>query len=163
MIPRARQLAISQNGTLAVGSRRENVSIITGILNGRPRKKIIATGLNSPNGVAWHGSDLYVAEIDRMIVYRDLENRLNDDMEDLVPEEIATFPDKEHHGLKYIKINPYTNKMFVPIGAPCNICERPLPFGTIYYMNLDGSNRTLFAKGIRNTVGFDVSRKAYVN
>jgi glucose/arabinose dehydrogenase len=44
----------------------------------------------------------------------------------------------------------------VPVGAPCNICERSDPiYASITRINPDGTGREVFAHGVRNTVGFD--------
>jgi glucose/arabinose dehydrogenase len=57
-------------------------------------------------------------------------------------------------GEKIIKAGP-DGKLYVPIGAPCNVCDKEdEPYAKIYRMNPDGSNFEIFAKGIRNTVGF---------
>lgn len=44
----------------------------------------------------------------------------------------------------------------MPVGAPCNICERSEPiYASITRINPDGTGREIFAGGVRNTVGFD--------
>ncbi len=64
------------------------------------------------------------------------------------------FPTKTHHGWKYIAFGP-DGKLYVPVGAPCNICEKDSAiFASITRMNPDGTGREEFAYGIRNTVGF---------
>ena len=50
------------------------------------------------------------------------------------------------------------DKLYFPIGAPCNICD-PGEYAKIYRMNLDGSNVETLAAGVRNTVGFDFDPK----
>ena len=45
---------------------------------------------------------------------------------------------------------------YVPVGAPCNICEpADERFATIMRMDPDGANLEIYARGVRNTVGFD--------
>jgi glucose/arabinose dehydrogenase len=66
----------------------------------------------------------------------------------------ADFPRDTHHGWKFIAFGP-DGKLYVPIGAPCNVCDRGDPFATITRMNPDGSGFEVFARGVRNTVGFD--------
>ena len=59
-----------------------------------------------------------------------------------------------HHGWKYIAFGP-DGKLYVPVGAPCNICESKNEiYASITRMNPDGTEREIFAHGIRNTVGF---------
>jgi glucose/arabinose dehydrogenase len=61
-------------------------------------------------------------------------------------------PRDVHHGWKFIRFGP-DGKLYVPIGAPCNICDQA-GYAVITRMNPDGSDREVFARGIRNTVGF---------
>ena len=42
-----------------------------------------------------------------------------------------------------------------PVGAPCNICDRGDPYAAITRMKPDGTGMEIFARGVRNTVGFD--------
>ena len=63
-------------------------------------------------------------------------------------------PTETHHGWKYIKFGP-DGKLYVPVGAPCNICNEGDPYAAILRMNDDGSDVEVFARGVRNTVGFD--------
>ncbi len=64
-------------------------------------------------------------------------------------------PTETHHGWKFIAFGP-DEKLYVPVGAPCNI-RRPDEnrYANIMRMNADGSGLELVARGIRNTVGFD--------
>jgi glucose/arabinose dehydrogenase len=63
-------------------------------------------------------------------------------------------PEETHHGWKYIAFGP-DGKLYVPVGAPCNICNPDPPFATILRMNPDGTEREVVARGVRNSVGFD--------
>ncbi|HTY79355.1 MAG TPA: PQQ-dependent sugar dehydrogenase, partial [Candidatus Bathyarchaeia archaeon] len=64
-------------------------------------------------------------------------------------------PKDRHHGWKFIAFGP-DGKLYVPVGAPCNICEPdPDRYANIMRMNPDGSELETFARGVRNTVGFD--------
>ena len=112
-----------------------------------------------PNGVSYHKGDLYVAEVNKIWLFKDVEDNLKKyDEVGFYPEDPILisdeFPSDKHHGWKYISVGP-DNKLYVPVGAPCNICEsRDEIYSTITRMDLDGSNREIFARGVRNTVGF---------
>jgi glucose/arabinose dehydrogenase len=113
----------------------------------------IARGLNTPNGVAWRDGSLYVAEINRVLRFDGIDDQLAKPPEPKVV--IADYPRDRHHGWKFIRFGPDGN-LYVPVGAPCNICESENPiYASITRIKPDGSGREIFARGIRNTVGFD--------
>lgn len=155
-VPGARSMTLSEKGTLFVGTRGEGNVYAIPDKNGDMKGDdviTISSGLTMPNGVVYHKGDLYVAEVNRILKFRDIEKNLN---KRIKPEIINDgFPEERHHGWKYIDIGP-DNLLYVPVGAPCNICtsgdER---FASIMRMNLDGSGLRVFAHGVRNTVGFD--------
>jgi glucose/arabinose dehydrogenase len=64
------------------------------------------------------------------------------------------FPTNTHHGWKFTAFGP-DGKLYIPVGAPCNICENKDPFAAIGRMNPDGTGYETIARGVRNTVGFD--------
>jgi len=155
-VPEARSMCYGAKGTLFVGNReKNNVYAVTDSDNdGRADKvRVIANGLDMPNGVAFRNGSLYVAENSRIIRFDDIENNL-----DNVPKAVVVydkFPDKDHHGWKFIRFGP-DDKLYVPVGAPCNVCEeKDSIFSTITRMNPDGSGLEIYAKGVRNSVGFD--------
>jgi glucose/arabinose dehydrogenase len=113
----------------------------------------IASELTSPNGVAWDGQDLYVAEISQVIRFPKLADRLHDPPRREVVND--AFPTEAAHGWKFIAFGP-DGLLYVPVGAPCNVCEREDErFASIMRMRPDGSQLETFARGVRNSVGFD--------
>ena len=105
-----------------------------------------------PNGVAFRDGALYVAEVNRVLRYDDIEANLSNPPDPVVVND--SFPGERHHGWKFIRFGP-DGKLYVPIGAPCNICDPGDPFAAIARMSADGSDFEIFARGVRNTVGFD--------
>lgn len=152
----ARSLALGDQGTVFVGSRRKGkVHALVDADGDMVAEKVVllADGLEQPNGVAFRDGALYVAEISRVLRYDDIESRLDNPPEPVVVDD--TFPTEGHHGWKFIRFGP-DGKLYVPVGAPCNVCERKDPiYASITRMNPDGSGREVFASGVRNTVGFD--------
>ena len=149
-VPNARSLALGDAGTLFV-SNREGSSVYAVAPDGdRTRTIRLTRGMNAPNGIAYHDGDLYVAEIDRVTRYADIENRLEEDLEGEVLD--IELPSDRHHGWRYIGFGP-DGKLYVSIGAPCNVCDQP-GYAEIVRMNADGTDRETFASGIRNSVGF---------
>lgn len=154
-VPDARSLCQGEKGTVFAGNRGKNEVYAVTDSNKDGKADIvytIAKGLHTPNGVAFRNGSLYVAEINRILRYDDIENRLANPPNPIVV--FDKYPDKEHHGWKFIAFGP-DGKLFVPVGAPCNVCnEKDSIFATITRMNPDGTGLEIFAKGIRNSVGF---------
>lgn len=154
-VDNARSLAMSPSGVVYVGNRNGDAVYAVKDSDGdhkADKKWTIAKGLNSPNGVAFKDGDLYVAEISRILKFGDVENKLANPGE---PEVITDdYPTETHHGWKYIAFGP-DGKLYVPVGAPCNICDpKDEIFATITRINPDGTGREIFARGVRNSVGF---------
>jgi glucose/arabinose dehydrogenase len=150
-VPGARSMALGEKGTLFVGTQGAGkVYAVRALADGRQQVTTIAQGLNLPNGVAFRDGALYVAEIKRILRYDAIEGQLDAPPKPVVVRE--DFPADRHHGWKYIAFGP-DGKLYVPIGAPCNVCDQK-GYAAITRMNADGSGREVFATGIRNTVGF---------
>ena len=148
-VPNARSLALGDEGTVFVSTRRGR-SVYAVVAGGEGTQTIeLLGGLNTPNGIAFYEGDLYVAEIERVTRYVDIESRLNDMPEAEVLD--IKLPSEKHHGWRYIGFGP-DGKLYISIGAPCNICEEA-GFGQIIRMNPDGSEREVYAEGVRNSVG----------
>jgi glucose/arabinose dehydrogenase len=151
----ARSMVLSPAGTLFVGSRPEGLvhAVLDRDRNGVADEVVqIASGLNFPNGVALRDGALYVAEINRILRYDGIEGALKSPPKPVVVND--SYPKDEHHGQKFIAFGP-DGKLYVPVGAPCNICLREEPYASITTLNADGTGRALFAQGVRNTMGFD--------
>lgn len=152
----ARSLALGDKGTIFVGNRQEDNVYAVVDENGdgqADQTYVIASGLRAPNGVAFRDGDLYVAEVSRILRFADIENNLQNPPQ---PEVVFDqYPKEMHHGWKYIAFGP-DGKLYVPVGAPCNICnpEEEI-YSTITRLNPDGTGMEIFAKGVRNSVGFD--------
>ncbi|HEV8514262.1 MAG TPA: sorbosone dehydrogenase family protein [Cyclobacteriaceae bacterium] len=154
-VDNARSMAISSNGTIFVGNKDEDkvYAIKDTDGDGKADKKwTIAKGLNMPNGVAFKDGNLYVAEVSRIHKFAGIESKLdNPGTSQIIYDK---YPTDAHHGWKYIAFGP-DGKLYVPVGAPCNICESKDPvYASITRINADGTGREVFANGVRNSVGF---------
>ncbi len=151
----ARSMTPGSDGILFVGTRGEGkVYAVIDTNKDYIADEVItiASGLNMPNGVAFRNGSLYVAEVNRVLRFDNIEANLDNPPQPTVVYD--NLPSDTHHGWKFIRFGP-DGKLYVPVGAPCNICERPDPYGSITRMNPDGSGFEIYARGIRNTVGFD--------
>jgi len=154
-VKNARTMVRSPKGIIFVGTRGEGKVYALRDKDGDNKAEeqfLIDKKLSMPNGVAFKDGALYVAEHNRILRYDDIENNLANPPEPVVIND--TYPSKKHHGWKYIEFGP-DGKLYVPVGAPCNICEsEDEVFNTITRIDPDGKNREIVHKGIRNTVGF---------
>jgi glucose/arabinose dehydrogenase len=152
-VENAREMTMSPSGTIYVGSRQGgNVYAVKDTDGDKvaDKKWVVASGLKSPNGVAFKDGDLYVAEISRITKFSGIEKKLaNPGKSEVVYDKLPT---EEHHGWKYIAFGP-DGKLYIPIGAPCNICEPDAAYASINRMNADGTGFEKFASGVRNSVG----------
>lgn len=151
----ARSLAMSERGTLYVGTRTKGRVYAVVDKDGdfrADRVSIVAEGLNMPNGVAVRDGALYVAELSRVLRFDGIDDRLTDPPRPVIIYD--GFPEVSHHGWKFIAFGP-GGRLYVPVGAPCNVCDREDPFASITRLNPDGTGFEVFARGVRNTVGFD--------
>lgn len=151
-VPAARSMALGAQGTVFVGTRRGHVYAVSGDPAGAqpPTVRVLARRLNMPNGVAFWDGALYVAEVNRILRYEDIEASLD---RPPAPQVVRDdLPRDRHHGWRYIAFGP-DGRLYVPIGAPCNVCNEP-GYAVITRMNPDGSHHEVFARGVRNTVGF---------
>ena len=152
----ARSMTRGSEGTLFVGSRGDGAVYAVLDRDGDQQAEevlTLVTELNTPNGVAFRDGDLYVAETHRVWRYRDIESHLRSPPQ---PELILdNLPKDRRHGWRFIAFGP-DGWLYVPVGAPCNAC-RPADerYASMLRMRPDGTGLEVFARGIRNTVGFD--------
>ena len=155
-VPGAREMTIGDQGTIFVGTRGSGDVYALRDQDGNgaaETAKVLLSNLNSPNGVAFRDGALYVAEIHRITRYDDIEKKLDQPPPAVVFRD--DLPRDEWHGWKFIAFGP-DGWLYVPVGAPCNVCERK---DTERYASIlrtkAGSKWEVFARGVRNTVGFD--------
>ena len=155
-VPNARGMARGQDGVLFVGTRDKGDVYAVLDKDGDQRADevlTIARGLHMPVGVAYRKGSLYVSAVDRILRFDHIDTRVKD----VPPPVVVTdrFPKETSHGWKFIAFGP-DGKLYVPVGAPCNICEPdPDRYALIGRLNPDGSGYEIVARGVRNSVGFD--------
>lgn len=158
-VDNARQMALSDSGTLYVGTRRAGkVYAITNALTGPQPARVILKKLTMPSGLALHQGDLYVGAVSRILKVANADQQLKSKSsgQSLTATEITDqLPTERHHGWKYLGFGP-DDQLYVPVGAPCNICLSDDPrFASILTMDIASGETALHAHGVRNTVGFD--------
>jgi glucose/arabinose dehydrogenase len=152
-VPGARSLALGKDNVLFIGTRTAGRVYALRYRGDKATQLItLASRLNMPNGVAFKDGALYVAEVNRILRFDDIEARLDNPGKPVVVSD--RFPDEWHHGWKFIRFGP-DGYLYVPVGAPCNICEPDERHGLISRIRPDGTGYEVFARGVRNSVGFD--------
>ena len=153
-VPNARQMALTEQGLLLVGTRRHGtVWAIPDALSDKPGPVVaVLSDLSMPSGLAVADGDLYIGAKNEVIRVRDIDTSYPQ----AAPEYVTrSLPDKRHHGWKYLGFGP-DGRLYLPVGAPCNICLSDDPrFATMLRMDPKSGETEIFAHGIRNSVGFD--------
>jgi glucose/arabinose dehydrogenase len=149
----ARAMALSPSqGKMWVGTRGIGRVYEVTDYGDRRNVRVLVDKLNQPTSVFANGS-LYVFAIDKVLRYDGIEKNPSAQPVDMT----AAFklPKEQHHNWKYVRVGP-DKKLYVPFGAPCNICEPPTKeYAQIRRYNPDGSGMEVIATGVRNTQGFD--------
>ena len=155
-VENARQMALGDQGTIFVGSRDKGNVYALQDTDGDfliDKKITIASNLLMPSGLAFKNGDLYVAAVSQILKYTDIEKNLTRNLKPQVV--FDNLPNKRHHGWKYIDFSP-AGELFVPVGAPCNVCdEDDERFSTILKVIPGTDEYSVYAHGVRNSVGFD--------
>ncbi|MBW3528097.1 PQQ-dependent sugar dehydrogenase [Shewanella sp. NKUCC05_KAH] len=153
----AKQMAMGANGTLFVGSNKSGTihALVDSNQDGRVDKRyVIAKGLESPDAIAFRNGDLFVATENQIVRFVDIEQRLRRPSR---PKEIySDLPYSEKKSSRAINFGP-DGRLYVSIGAPCNVCEAPVPYSSIIAINVDTGASEQIAAGVRDASGFDWS------
>jgi glucose/arabinose dehydrogenase len=153
--PGARTMVMGNKGTLIMGTRI--IGRVYAITNkdGKREAKVLLQGLTQPNGLAFKDGSLYVFAINKVFRYDNIEDKQDNPGNPVELTEAYNLPDTVHHNWKYVDFGP-DGKMYVQVGANCNICElNPGIHAQIRRYNADGTGMEIIARGVRNTVGFD--------
>jgi glucose/arabinose dehydrogenase len=150
-MPGARAMARGDSGKIYVGTR--GIGRVYEVTDGGAQRtsRVVVDKLVQPAGVAVHKGALYVMSIDKVLRYDGIEN--NPTVQPVDMTAAFKLPREQHHNWKYIAFGP-DDKLYVPFGAPCNICVPGDEYAQIRRYNADGSGMEVIARGVRNTQGF---------
>lgn len=155
-VPNVRQMALGDSSIVYAGSRDAGqVYAIADHDNDFSADTVytIDEDLRLPSGVAYRNGSLYVGAVNRILRYDDIDEQLENPPDPVVVTD--SYPTDGHHGWKFIAFGP-DDKLYVPVGAPCNICDSDNEiYASITRVDPDGGNREIVAHGVRNSVGFD--------
>ncbi len=165
-IPGARFMAIAPNGDLLVSVPGEGrVALVRPNANGNPTVSTFVSGLRKPHDMVFHKIDnttyLYISETNEVnrYIYNSGDTQAHD--RQIVVKNLPDSSSPELHGaygheLKNIALDS-NHKLYVSLGSTCNACVEDTQSdpqrAAIYQYNADGTNRKLFARGLRNAEG----------
>ena len=158
-IPGGRMMARGEQGTVFLGTR--GIGRVYAVIDrdGERSSKVIARKLVQPNGVLFHEGSLYVAAINKVLRFDNIEANLDNIPAPVDLTEAFKLPPEVHHNWKFLALGP-DGKIYIQVGSPCNLCEvNPGVHGQIRRYKLDGSAMEIVARGVRNSVGFDFHPK----
>ncbi len=148
-IPDARSLRVGARGTVFVASPATGKVFA---IDAQHAVKVIASGLDRPNGLAIRGGTLFIAEASRISKIDNVEDVL-----DNPPAPLSVYedlPKAEVNGLRFLGVGP-DGKLYISIGMPCNNCLPQPSEAQIRRIDLEGNNVEAVALGVRNSLGFD--------
>jgi glucose/arabinose dehydrogenase len=176
IVPDAREMAVGPSaGVVFVGTRKNKVWAVTDRDKDRvaDEVKVFAPSVQFkiPNGVCFSKDGfLFVAEQNRVLIFPAAEFFYEGPDVVAVPvvkqgELIPKNEESYNHTARICRIGP-DNKLYVSLGQPFNVFApekfdlyKKVGIGGIVSMERDGSNRDVYAWGIRNSVGMDFNPK----
>lgn len=148
-----RMLAVSEQGHLYV-TRRETGDVLLlrlgadGKRQGEPER---VASRPSAHGIAIHKGKLYLATTKEVYV---ADIKADGSLGDLrmIIHDLA---DAGQHNNRTLRVGP-DEMLYISVGSTCNECTESNPENaTLLRAQLDGTSRSIFASGLRNTIGFD--------
>jgi glucose/arabinose dehydrogenase len=150
--PGVRSMVRGESGKIYAGTRPLGRVYEISDNGGQRTSRVVVDKLDQP-ATAMYKGNLYVMSVDKVLRYDGIESNPNVQPVDMTA--VFKLPTEKHHNWKYLRFGP-DGKIYVPFGAPCNICELPGPeYAQIRRYNPDGSGMEVIATGVRNTQGFD--------
>ena len=149
-----RLMAVSPDGVVHIARQGKGDVVALPDRNGDGKAdsmEIVATGLTRPHSVAFHKGYLYIATNPAIVRMKYANGKAEG-----TPEKVADLPvSTTSHWTRTVDFGP-DGKMYVSIGSSCNACEETDPRRTtIMQFNADGSDGKIYARGLRNSIGFD--------
>ena len=148
-----RMIAVADDGTVYVTRRALGDVIMLRDEDGDGRadgEPTVVANRPGVHGIAIDGTTMYLVAVKEL--YR---TQINDDGS-LAPLEllIDDFPDLGQHPNPMVVVGP-DSMLYVTMGSTCNACSEANPENaTMLRVAPDGSSRTIFASGLRNTIGY---------
>lgn len=113
--------------------------------------KTVVAGFSGVHGITIHNGWIYLCSPKKLV-----RGKLNaDGTVSALDTLIKDLPDGGQHDNRTMAFGP-DGKLYLSVGSDCNDCKETNPeHATMIVMNEDGSGRRVYARGLRNTIGFD--------
>ncbi|AHM58982.1 glucose sorbosone dehydrogenase [Flammeovirgaceae bacterium 311] len=148
-----RMMAINTDGTLYVTRREQGDVLMLKDTNGDGKADVKQTVAKQEDmhGITIHEGKVYLATVKQLYVTDIKQDGMLGELQKIGEE----LPDGGQHPNRTLRFGP-DGKLYISIGSTCNACEETNPeHATLLQANADGTNRKVYAKGLRNTFGFD--------
>lgn len=149
---RPRVLAVASDGTVYATRRDVGDVLMLRDSNGDGQAEAPITVARRPHmhGIAIDGATVYLVTVKELFV----ANRKDDGTLGPLKRLIDDLPDAGQHADRTIAMGP-DGMLYVSVGSTCNACDESNPENaTVLRVKPDGTSRTVFASGLRNTIGF---------
>lgn len=147
-----RILVVSPDGHVYASDREAGVVLLLKDTNqdGVSDSKATVATIQQAHGLAIHQGKMYIAAVREVYTAT-----INSDGTLGTPTMITDkLPDGGQHPNRTLAIGP-DGMLYITVGSTCNACPEPNRMNaTIVRANPDGSNMTVYARGLRNTIGF---------
>jgi Raf kinase inhibitor-like YbhB/YbcL family protein len=148
-----RMIAVAPDGTVYVTRRAIGDVVMLRDTDGDGRADLRTVVANRPvmHGIAIDGDDMYLATVKDVYQGKILADGTLSQLTRIIDD----LPDAGQHMNRTIGIGP-DKMLYISVGSTCNACIEPNPENaTMLRASRDGRKRTIFASGLRNTIGFD--------
>ena len=149
----ARMLAVNpKDGSVYLSRREQGDLLLIKDTDGDGKADSTTTVAERPklHGIAIHGDKLFFTTVNEIYVAQIKGDGTLDDIRRIIHD----LPDGGQHQNRTIAVGP-DDKLYISVGSTCNTCEESSPeSATMLQASLDGKTRTIFASGLRNTIGF---------
>jgi len=146
----ARMLLALPDGTLLVSRPKTSDVVALRERGGQVEARTVASGIEMAHGLAYRDGRVYIAGVKKIYSAEARPDGTLGPLRLIVDD----LPDGGQHPNRTLAFDPQ-GRLYVTVGSDCNDCKESNPeHATVLRMNADGTDRAVFASGLRNTLGF---------
>ncbi|QCF26813.1 YbhB/YbcL family Raf kinase inhibitor-like protein [Hydrocarboniclastica marina] len=147
-----RMLAMADNGAVYVTRRSvgDVLMLRDNDGDGQADQREVVASRPQMHGIAVQGSTMYLVTVNELYRADIGRNGTLGELELLLDD----LPDAGQHPNRTLVVGP-DGKLYLSVGSTCNACgESNIENATMLQVEPDGSKRSIYASGLRNTIGF---------